>query len=126
MSRGVLKGDRLAVSKAISAVENRGEDYPLLLREIFPHTGHAFVIGVTGPPGTGKSSLVDRLLKVFRARGDKVAVLAVDPTSPVTGGAILGDRVRMISHTLDEGVYIRSMASRGDEGGLSRAAMNAV
>ncbi len=126
LSRGVLKGDRLAVSKAISAVENHTEDYASLLKDIFPHTGHAFVIGVTGPPGTGKSSLVDCLLKVYRARGNKVAVLAVDPTSPVTGGAILGDRVRMISHTLDEGVYIRSMASRGDEGGLSRAAMNTI
>jgi LAO/AO transport system kinase len=96
------------------------------MRELFPHTGHAFVIGITGPPGTGKSSLVDRLAKVYRSKGDKVAILAVDPTSPVSGGAILGDRVRMLDHALDPGVYIRSMASRGDEGGLSRAARNAI
>ena len=122
----VLKSDRKAVSSAISLVENREEGYTLLLKELYPHSGNATVIGITGPPGTGKSSLLDKLVRIYRANGKKVAVLAVDPSSPVSGGAILGDRLRMIGHTLDKGVYIRSMASRGDTGGLSRAARNAV
>lgn len=126
LTQRVLKGDRIAVSKTISAIENRDRNSGELLKDLFSYTGHAFVIGITGPPGTGKSSLVDRLAKIFRSRGSKVAILAVDPTSPVSGGAILGDRVRMIDHSLDPGVYIRSMASRGDEGGLSRAARNAI
>ncbi len=107
-------------------MENREEGYTLLLKELYPHSGNATVIGITGPPGTGKSSLLDKLVRIYRANGKKVAVLAVDPSSPVSGGAILGDRLRMIGHTLDKGVYIRSMASRGDTGGLSRAARNAV
>jgi GTPase len=122
----LLEGNRKAVSRAITIVENREKGYSTLLKRIYTHTGGAFVIGVTGPPGTGKSSLVDQLVRAFRARKSKVAVLAVDPTSPVSGGAMLGDRVRMLNHALDEGVYIRSMASRGDEGGLSRAAKNTV
>jgi LAO/AO transport system kinase len=126
LSERVLKGDRIAISKTISAIENRDKGSDNLLKTLFPHTGHAFIIGVTGPPGTGKSSLVDKLAKIFRSNGNKVAILAVDPTSPVSGGAILGDRVRMLEHSLDPGVYIRSMASRGDEGGLSRAARNAI
>lgn len=96
------------------------------MRELYVHTGRAQVIGVTGPLGTGKSSLVDRLVSSYRLAGKKVAVLAVDPSSPISGGAILGDRVRMLEHSLDSGVYIRSMASRGDEGGLSRTARDAV
>jgi GTPase len=126
LSQGVLKGDRVAISKALSSIESRDQESLKLLKEIYPWTGHAFVVGLTGPPGTGKSTLVDQLVKLYRGRGVKVAVLAVDPSSPVSGGALLGDRVRMITHTLDAGVYIRSMASRGDEGGLSRAARNAV
>src|SRR5207245_1998565 len=92
----------------------------------YQNTGKAFVIGVTGPPGTGKSTLVDRIVQNYRAQGKKVAVLAIDPTSPISGGAVLGDRVRMLDHSLDSNVYIRSMASRGDEGGLSKATRNAV
>jgi LAO/AO transport system kinase len=126
LSKGVLKGDRIAISKSISAIENRSLGSGALLKELYPHTGRAFVIGITGPPGTGKSSLVDRIIRVYRSKGQKVAVLAVDPTSPISGGAILGDRVRMLEHSLDPSVYIRSMASRGDEGGLSRAAKNAI
>lgn len=122
----ILKGDRLAISKAISAIENREPDSTDILKALYRHTGRGFVIGITGPPGTGKSSLVDKLASVYRMKGKTVAILAVDPSSPVSGGAILGDRVRMLGHTLDPGIYIRSMASRGDEGGLSRAARSAV
>lgn len=126
LARSVLRGDRKAVSKALSLVENREPGYIDLLSRIFPSTGRAFVIGITGPPGTGKSTLVTRLISSFRSRGLKTSVLAVDPSSPVTGGAILGDRVRMLEHSLDYGVYIRSMASRGEQGGLSSATKNAV
>jgi LAO/AO transport system kinase len=121
-----MNGDRKAISKAISLVENREEGYEDLLAALYPRTGRAFIIGVTGPPGTGKSTLVDQMVRLFRAQNLQVAVIAIDPTSPVSGGAILGDRVRMLDHALDQGVYIRSMASRGDEGGLSRGAKNSV
>jgi LAO/AO transport system kinase len=124
LSERVLAGDRNSVSKAITVVEN-GQSASLM-RDLYPRTGHAHIIGVTGPLGTGKSSLVDQLVKAYRGQGKKVAVLAVDPSSPLSGGAILGDRVRMLEHSLDPGVYIRSMASRGDQGGLSHATKDAV
>jgi LAO/AO transport system kinase len=107
-------------------VENEDPNYRAVMSELYPHTGSAFIVGITGPPGTGKSSLVDLLVKKYREKGKRVAVLAVDPTSPISGGAILGDRVRMLEHSLDPDVYIRSMASRGSEGGLSRVSRNAV
>ena len=122
----LAKGDRRAVAKAISLVENDGPGAAGLLRAIGPRLGHAFVIGVTGPPGTGKSSLVDRLIESYRKKGLKVGVVALDPTSPLTGGALLGDRVRMLDHTQDYGVYIRSMASRGWAGGLSAAVSDVI
>ena len=114
-------GDVRALSRAISAVENCTPDSEPLLRVLFPHTGGANLIGVTGAPGTGKSTLVDRLAAHFRRAGDPVGVIAVDPSSPYTGGAILGDRIRMQGHATDDGIFIRSMATRGFLGGLARA-----
>jgi LAO/AO transport system kinase len=122
----LAKGDRRAVARAITLVENDGAGSSGLLRAIGPMLGRAFVIGVTGPPGTGKSSLVDRLTEGYRKKGLKVGIVAIDPTSPITGGALLGDRIRMVDHTMDEGVYIRSMASRGWAGGLSGAVADVI
>ncbi len=120
------KGDRRAVAKAITLAENDGAGAAGLLRAIGPKLGHAFVIGVTGPPGTGKSSLVDRFIEIYRKKGLKVGVVAIDPSSPLTGGALLGDRIRMVDHTMDQGVFIRSMASRGWAGGLSGAVADVI
>jgi LAO/AO transport system kinase len=122
----VLSGDVRSLARAISVVEEHAEGSNAVLRGVFPHTGTATVIGITGAPGAGKSSLVDRLVASFRQQGKKVGVVAVDPSSAYSGGAILGDRVRMQGHATDEGVFIRSMASRGNLGGLSRAASDAV
>jgi len=122
----LVKGDRRAVAKAITLVENDGAGAAGLLKAIGPNLGNAFVLGVTGPPGTGKSSLVDRLTESYRKRGLKVGIVAIDPTSPMTGGALLGDRIRMVEHTLDQGVFIRSMASRGWAGGLSGAVADVI
>ena len=125
LSRQVLQGDRRALAKAITVIENDQRSAAKLLTALRP-PGHAFVLGVTGPPGTGKSTLVDRLIELHRKKGLKVGVIAVDPTSPITGGALLGDRIRMADHAVDKGVYIRSMASRGWSGGLSRATSEVV
>jgi LAO/AO transport system kinase len=122
----VLKGDHRAIAKAISIVEGAGLARRRLIQELYPRTGKAFTIGITGPTGTGKSTLVDKTIQEFRKRGRKVGVLAIDPSSPFTGGAILGDRIRMMEHSLEREVYIRSMASRGDVGGLARAAINTI
>ena len=115
-----------ALARAISRVEGGGDDRRELIRRLYPYTGGARVLGITGPPGAGKSTLVDRLARTLRERGDTVGILAVDPTSPYTGGALLGDRIRMQSLYLDPGVYIRSMATRGAMGGLARATHDAV
>jgi GTPase len=122
----VLKGDHRALAKAISIVEGAGLARQKLIHELYPRTGNAFTVGVTGPTGTGKSTLVDGMIQEFRKRGRKVGVLAIDPSSSFTGGAILGDRIRMMDHSLEQEVYIRSMASRGDVGGLARAAINTI
>ena len=114
-------GDPRAVARAISLVEDEASDASALIRGIYKETGRAYLIGVTGAPGTGKSTLVDALTAEIRASGSTVGIIAVDPTSPFTGGAILGDRVRMTGHAADAGVYIRSMATRGHLGGLARA-----
>ena len=117
----VRSGDVRAISRAISSIENHEPDAEELLRMLFPHTGQAYLTGITGAPGTGKSTLVDRLAAYHRKREEPVGVIAVDPTSPYSGGAILGDRIRMQSHATDAGIFIRSMATRGFLGGLARA-----
>jgi LAO/AO transport system kinase len=122
----VLKGDHRAVAQAITVVEDGGERCRRLIRDLYPRTGKAYTIGVTGPTGTGKSTLVDKVIEEYRKRGKRVGVLAIDPTSAFTGGALLGDRLRMLEHSLEKEVFIRSMASRGDLGGLARAARNTI
>jgi LAO/AO transport system kinase len=117
----VLAGDPRAIARAISLIEDEAPAGARLVQRIFAHTGRAYLVGVTGPPGAGKSTLVDRLTSEIRAMGRTVGVVAVDPTSPFSGGAILGDRVRMQAHAGDPGVFIRSMATRGNLGGLARA-----
>jgi LAO/AO transport system kinase len=119
-------GDPRAIARAISIIEDERPEAAALVREIFPHTGQAYLIGVTGPPGAGKSTLVDKLTAEVRREGESVGILAVDPTSPFTGGAILGDRLRMQAHYEDPGVFIRSMATRGQLGGLARATSDAA
>jgi LAO/AO transport system kinase len=121
LAERVLAGDTRAVARAISLIEDDDPAGADLIRAVFAHTGRAFLIGVTGPPGAGKSTLVDRMLAETRRAGSTAAVIAVDPTSPFTGGAVLGDRLRMQSHAGDDGVFIRSMATRGQLGGLARA-----
>ncbi len=117
----LLAGDRLALTRALSLVENRRPGAAALLRAITPHTGHAYLLGITGPPGSGKSTLTTAIVRLLRAGGERVAVVAVDPTSAISGGALLGDRIRMLEFHTDPGVFIRSMASRGTLGGLSAA-----
>lgn len=116
----IRAGDIRALSRAITAIENRDARAEDLLQRLFPFTGNAYLIGITGAPGTGKSTLVDRLAAHYRAQGRTVGIIAVDPTSPYTGGAILGDRIRMQNHATDAGIFIRSMATRGFLGGLAR------
>jgi len=119
-------GDARALARAISTVENRATGWSDLLKALFPHTGKARVIGLTGAPGSGKSTLVDQLARHYRKKQQTVGIIAVDPTSPYTGGAILGDRIRMQDHHSDPGIYIRSMATRGSLGGLARATADAA
>ena len=119
-------GDVRSLARAISTVENRAAGWSDLLKALFPHTGKARVIGLTGAPGSGKSTLVDQLAKHYRKKQQTVGIIAVDPTSPYTGGAILGDRIRMQDHYGDPGIYIRSMATRGSLGGLARATADAA
>ncbi len=126
LSERVLQGDPRAVARAISLIEDEAPAGAELIRRIFPRTGGAYLVGVTGPPGAGKSTLVDRLIAEIRKSERTVGVVAVDPTSPFSGGAILGDRIRMQAHAGDSGVFIRSMATRGHLGGLARATSEAA
>src|ERR1700730_5671343 len=120
------QGDGLAPARLITLVENRAAEVSSVMEQIYAKTGHAYIIGVTGAPGAGKSTLVNQLIGKYRAQERRVAVLAIDPSSPFSGGAVLGDRVRMTDHYRDSGVYIRSLSSRGYHGGLSRAAREIV
>ena len=122
----VRSGDVRAMARAISLIEDEADSAAALVRDIFPHTGRTYLVGVTGPPGAGKSTLVDKLTAETRKAGETLGVIAVDPTSPFTGGAILGDRLRMQAHAHDEQVFIRSMATRGHMGGLARATSDAA
>jgi LAO/AO transport system kinase len=126
LAERLLDGDRRALARAISLVENDRPEGWELVKEVYPHTGHAAVVGFTGPPGVGKSTLIGALTKARREAGRTVGVLSIDPSSPFTQGALLGDRIRLSEHFLDQGVFIRSMANRGALGGLSEAALQAA
>jgi len=122
----MLEGENVSLSRVISLVENESSQVPEIMKLIAPHLGKAHCIGITGPPGVGKSTLVDKLTALMRKQGLKVGIIAVDPSSPFTGGAVLGDRIRMQQHYLDDGVFIRSMATRGSMGGLPQTASSVI
>jgi LAO/AO transport system kinase len=121
LTQRVLDGDVRAASRLMRDIEDRIPEAMETLKELYPHTGRAYIVGITGIPGAGKSTVVDKLIDIFRKEGKTIGIIAVDPTSPFTGGAILGDRIRMQRHATDEAVFIRSVATRGSLGGLSRA-----
>src|SRR2546427_7648263 len=122
----IIKGDTTAVARAISKVEDNAPESSDLMKQIFSRTGRALIVGITGAPGAGKSSLVDKLAALYRKRGERVGIIAVDPSSPFSGGAFVGDCIRMQTLSLDKGVFIRSMATSGQLGGLARATVDAV
>jgi LAO/AO transport system kinase len=126
LAERLLRGDKRALARAISLVEDDDPEGWEVVREVYPHTGRAAIIGLTGPPGAGKSTLISALTKARRAAGREIGVISIDPSSPFTSGALLGDRIRLTDHFLDPGVFIRSMANRGALGGLSEAALQAA
>ncbi len=126
IAQEILKGNPLAIAKGISLVENKNPEAQKILKDIFPHTGNSIIIGITGSPGSGKSTLVDHLIGSFKEKGKNIGIIAVDPSSPFSGGAILGDRIRMMRHSTDPNVFIRSMATRGHLGGLAKASGEAI
>jgi len=126
LAQQVLEGNHRAIARAISLVENDRRAAQAMMKKIFPRTGGSVIIGITGSPGSGKSTLVDQMMAVLRKRGDRIGVVAVDPSSPFSGGAILGDRIRMMQHSLDPDIFIRSMATRGQLGGLAKATGEAI
>ena len=124
--KDMLAGDVLALARLITKVERDGGEVPEMMKLVYPYLGKAYCVGLTGPPGAGKSTVVDRLTALMRQRGFTVGIIAADPTSPFTGGAVLGDRIRMQQHYLDDGVFIRSMATRGSQGGLPRSTSGVI
>ena len=126
LAQEVIKGDHRAIARAISLVENNRSTAQGMMKKIFPHTGESIIVGITGAPGSGKSTLVDQMLGFLRKKGKKIGIVAVDPSSPFSGGAILGDRIRMMQHSVDPDIFIRSMATRGHLGGVAKATGGAI
>lgn len=126
LAKEIIRGNPRAVARAISLIENNHDRARAVMKKVFPYTGRSLILGLTGSPGSGKSTLVDKMIEQFLKSGRKVGIIAVDPSSPFTGGAILGDRIRMMRHSIDENIFIRSMATRGHLGGLAKATGEAI